>query len=438
MVNHQESPVILYLTRYGLPIIVLLFYITASLEFEYTPESTYRFQTLAEYPSLMRESGFAPSPLWQSLVAPANWFSFDPVRAAKILSMIWAAIAIISLYLLAVELGRDRLLALFAALPVALQLWILQFGPSGSALALGVTMSLTVLFFLKRGWPVLAAFLAGLCTLVFWQSIGLLAVVFADLVVVSRHPRFRWQSVASVFGAYGAGVLPWMVYASVNHLPFLPVLLPVGYFPPSSVFEALVFLLLLGLGGAGIFLAVTRVPSERIVARDGLNLWLWMIWLLAAAALGRREFFFPVAPLLVVYAFLGVRILLRALGRERLLYTTLALLCGLMLLQQQVDLNGTIRPFMEQIRGTTAQLRSAAIWLRTHTSAGETVATELPWVLRYDTDVRVMSIDSSDAAGAEYLVTSATASMKGYIVVYEPLPSGRWPAGRSVAVWRKQ
>jgi len=179
------------------------------------------------------------------------------------------------------------------------------------------------------------------------------------------------------------------------------------------------------------------VRSERGVAQDGLSIWLWMVWLLAAAVFSGSELAFLGIPLLLVYALLGLRIFLKTFGGERFMYTALVGVCGLMLLQQQMRLGATVRPVMEQTSETTEQLRSAALWLRAHAGAGETVATERPWVVAYLTGMEARSTDSPQSVDSDFLVTSG-ATAKGYMLVYQPPFPGRWPAARSVAVWKKQ
>ena len=157
----------------------------------------------------------------------------------------------------------------------------------------------------------------------------------------------------------------------------------------------------------------------------------------AAAVAGGSELASLGVPLLLVYAFLGARILLKAPGGERILYTVLVGLCGLMLLQQQMHMGTTVKPIMQQTRETTGQLRSASLWLREHASGRETVATERPWVVSYLTRMEVRSIDSPQSVDSDFLVTSGAAAI-GYLLVYEPPAPGRWSAARSVAVWRKE
>ncbi len=77
-------------------------------------------------------------------------------------------------------------------------------------------------------------------------------------------------------------------------------------------------------------------------------------------------------------------------------------------------------------------------WLQTRIDGTHAVAAEMPWVVRYRTNLDVRSIDSSGARDAESLVTSRRMAMDGYVMVYEPFSPGQWHADRSIAVWRKR
>jgi len=367
-------------------------------------------------------------------------FHLDALMSAKVLSMLCCSLGIVFLYLLAVELTGDRLPALFAALLAALQPWVLQTGPSGSALSAGFALSLGVFFLLRRGQHALAAFAAGACTLIFWQAVGLLAVVLTDPLMVSPRVPLSWQRALVPTLTFGAGVLPWIAYAGLNHVPVLPLLLPLGEFPGPSLFGAIIIVLLVALAAGAIALAATHVFSERALLHDAVTIWLWILWLTAAAFMTSRELMLLTVPFLMIYALIGARALLKALGHGRSYYTALVGISALVLLQQQLELGSRTRPVMHETRSVTEQVRVASGWLREHAANGAIVAAERFGTVRYFTGMYVRPFNPGSRAEARFVVTSVP-SVEGYARVFELLPEQRWLPGESmsnVAVWEKQ
>lgn len=85
--------------QYGIGVIVVVFYVTASLHFHYTPDDTYIYlqygRNIARGEGISFNAG-TPSygmtgPLWGFLIAAGTKLSLDPYIVAKTLDIVFAA-----------------------------------------------------------------------------------------------------------------------------------------------------------------------------------------------------------------------------------------------------------------------------------------------------------------------------------------------------------
>ncbi|HLA69465.1 MAG TPA: hypothetical protein VJN65_07160 [Bacteroidota bacterium] len=208
--------------RFGLIPIIILFYGTVALHFDYTPDDTYIYLKYAK--SLAEGSGFSfnegePSsgitgPLWVFMIAAGTAGGLDPYVVAKTLDLLFASLSIFLVYALAHGIVRDRILAFVAACMMAFDSWMLRWAGSGMETSLGVLLTLLVFWYVYRAEYVLASLVSGFLTLVRPEGALLFALVQVDYGFLKRDPAaIRRMALRSIL-VYSLVLAPWVVYAA--------------------------------------------------------------------------------------------------------------------------------------------------------------------------------------------------------------------------------
>ena len=106
----------------GLPLLVIIFYVTASLHFIYTPDDTYIYLQYAR--NFINGDGMSfnagdpsygfTSPLWLMFVSLGGKMGIDIYIAAKVMDLFLGSISLAVFFMLAYEVIRDVIIAVLA------------------------------------------------------------------------------------------------------------------------------------------------------------------------------------------------------------------------------------------------------------------------------------------------------------------------------------
>jgi hypothetical protein len=427
------------IARYGLPLVIAIFYLTATLTYDYTPESTFEF--LVDFNTV--STGLhndSLSPLWALVVQAGSWLQLDLLLTVKIFSLFFACTAVLFGYLFANEVMGDRLIAFSCALVAAMQPWFLQAGPAGAVASLALSLLLAALFFQMRNEYVLASVLSGVLTLIAWPGVLLMGFIVIDLVLNSRDKRRGVRFGTGCVMVYCSVLLPWFLYAFVAGRQFIPVMVGFGEFEFRSLGDwSALALLVIGCVVAIVAPARGHEEEHSYVLRNATPL-LSLAVLGVLTLLGNKDALYLAMPLLIVYCFDGVARLLHLLGRQHLRYLTTLTLTVVLLVQYQTAFHFNTRPFMEKSIDRSEQIISIAYWLGRHATADDAIASEQPAELRYYTGRYVHTMRESAEVTPTYVVSRESAGRE-YEVVYTPvIQQLRAPPvnDHSVAVWRKK
>ena len=418
--RREQNPVILQIVRFGLPIVVAVFYATAARGFAYTADEAF---STADWSACLLGRISAEvavnqfSPFWSVLVALGGMFGLDVLLTAKIMSLVFGCFALLALYLLGVEVLDDRILAFCAALMVALDPWLLQMGPSGSGATSLLTLSLATLFFIKREDYALATLFAGLCTLIATPSAVLFLCVLGEIWKGKRRNAGKIIAASGVL--YVAVLLPWFVVAVVRDLPLLPQLrVPGGSVAVSwlNMVPVVTFLTIAALGTT----VLRRSPLLRFLSGgQPVWLWVWVAWTSVAGLLFARDFWLAGVPVLVVLAMQGVRIVIPALREEFPNYSTAFIFTAVLLVLNQTNFLMVSQDVMARAIDDQRDVAAVARWIGVHMPVAVAIETDQPGSLGYQlkTGVRVLPLGSNPRAP---IVLAARTAMAGYDELFRP------------------
>jgi hypothetical protein len=446
VVKQEYSPAVLQVVRFGLPLVILIFYVSASWNFSYTPDSTFLSLRMAQNiaggsalePMPAHLSG-VPNPLWGFLMAVATLVNIEGILAAKIFSLFFSSLVVLLVYLLAVELLRDRVLAFCAALAVATSMFLLQVAPSGSALPVALTVVLAGLVFMLRNDYLLSALMLGLGTLLFWQAGGAFVLLLVDAWLNSTTPRHRGRVILVTSLVYFLTVVPWFLFAALRSCPPLPWLIGLGDFPGLS----------LATGAATAVPAVVAVVAAVGMIRrkdlDGLAreshviVILWACWFLACSALWGWDFYLFTLPVVIIYALSGVqqRVLI---PHSPAAYGQAMFLTGVLILLHQVAFTQSSKPVMAQTERDSEELVELAYWIKSGIPEESSVGARRPELLAYYAGRTVDLWNAGHGPSTEYLV-SEDGDVWGYAVVHRASrleEEALLPGAGRFAVWRKK
>jgi hypothetical protein len=443
--DQDPNRLIIQIVRYGLPLTVLVFYLTASRSFEYAPEST--FVHLWYAAEFLQGGGLAgpgwagfggtPSPLWVLFISGGGGLGLDLILTARIFSLFFSCLSLLLVFLIAVELLSSRIMALCVTLVVALDPGLLQVAPSGGAGGIGLVLSLAAVFFHLRNEGFLSVVLAGLCTLVCWQAVLLfLPLVLHRLLLAPPGRRSLRMGVRPIL-VYSLVILPWVTIGILLGAKVLPI--SVGETAGMSLPDMVAWILLLALASGGIVSeGIAGGGFRGFMAAHGVPV-SWMVWLLAVGFAGSPELHLLAYPIVVVYAFLGLRQLVRTVYGGEAPHAPLFVATALFMLTNQTGYHLYAKPNIERSVATANTLAAIAGWIRTETSPETTVESERPWTLSYLSERRVEP-HLGNPTGAVDLVVTSRNEVDGFTEVYRPalemLREGKGGGGR-FAAWKR-
>ena len=445
--NQQQSPAITQVVRIGLPVAVLIYYVSAALGFEYTPDSTYFSlqcaRDLATGAGLQVPQGWVgagyPNPLWTLLIAAGHVFGLDYLLTAKILSLILGSTAIMLSYFVAHEILRDHMLAFLAVLVIGLQSWFLQVAPSGNGLPLVLCLTLASLLFLLRNEYLLSAICAGMATLVAWELFGLMALLWFDITINTKDRIQGTRIARGCLLAFVATLLPWILGALYASKPFLPELLPAGDGGTAALLGKTGFLLLVGFAVAGIVLLARSGAAGRERMRNHYSLWFWMLIMGLASLQGPEILPYLVLPLLVIYAFYGLQQIGERFVREELRYTLLIAVAGVFLLVNQLTYTLEAKPRMAVRVEREQHLTAIASWLHQYLPEGASVSARETGLLGYLSGREILPEHRVLPNQSDFVVAVEQPSDE-YVITFAPEEQPALQPGNvdaRIVVWRK-
>jgi len=444
--GQDANRLVLQIVRYGLPLTILIFYVTASQSIEYAPEST--FEHLRYAGDLLQGRGLAgpgwagvggtPSPLWVLFISGGGVLGLDLLLTARIFSLFFSCLVLLLTFLIAVELLSGRIVALCATLVVGVEAWLLQVAPSGGAGAIGLVLSLAALFFHLRGERILPVIFAGLCTLVCWQAIALFGFLLLHRVLFAPPGRGSLRMGVGPLFVYATLLLPWLAVGTLTGAGLLPLF--IGETAAISLPGMIAWILLLTLATVGVV--------SQGIAGGGFRLFLethgvtvaWMLWLLMLGLGSSWELLLLAYPVVVVYSFLGLRHLLRGLYAGEAPSFSLFVATALLMLANQTEYHLTVKPTMARSVSMVNELAAVAGWMRTETTAETSVQSDRPWTLSYLSRREVEPLPGGGSRRAVDLIVTTEKEIGGFTEVYRPalelLRDGRGGGGR-YAVWKR-
>ena len=443
----DQNRIVALVVRYGLPALVLVFYLTAVRHFDYTPDSTYATAQVAQNvehwnmfagPVDLAEN-VSPSPLWIFLQVAGIRASFDVILFAKVFGIFFCCTILVFGYLTAFELTDDRLLAFCATFVIATCAWLLYVAPTGNALPIAAALTLGCIFFLLRNEYVLSTLFAGLASLVLWEGAVLFVLLLLDLMLNSVIRQRACRIAGIALGMYVVVVVPWLLYARHHGDPVIPALVPVGGIPVAGPLAVISTVLLAALGVAGVAL-MFRHTDGTIYIRTHATPIVWTALMLTGGILGSWERIVLGAPLLAIGAFVGIQRGLRAVGRGRAIYLAAFGLAAAMLLMNQVTYLGRLRPAIQPSMESSRDLDAIASWLKINSGDSLRVAAEHPGELGYRSGRVVERLRPGSDPPPDIVITSAGA-VPGYVRQYVVSPdSALLPpiSGIRFSIWKKQ
>ena len=443
--NQDANRLIIQVVRFGLPLTVLVFYVTASRNFGYTPEATFICLRYAGDflhgdgligPSWSAFSG-TPHPLWVLFISGGGVLGLDLLLTAQIFSVFFSCLTLLLTFLVGVEVLSDRLIALCASLVVAVAPQLLQTAPSGGAAAIGIVLSLGVLFFHLRRDTILSVFLAGLCTLLYWQAAALVVLLLLHTFLTAGPGRSRTKLIAGQAHVCCSILVPWVMIGIVTGADLLPlsVTQPAAMSLPALITWGL--LLALAIGGV-VSHVRDRGSLRQYLETHGVPL-VWVVWLLALGFVGFPELRLLALPVVVIYGFEGLKLLVKSLFSGEFRYVPVFVTAALLMLANQTSFRLDVEPGMVESTSDVIDLVAVAGWVRGENPSETSIRSEQPWTVGYFSRCPVEPLEDVPSAETDLIVTSRR-DVAGFMEMYRPTRelvdglSGR--VGR-YAVWKR-
>jgi hypothetical protein len=393
--------------RYGIGAVVLVFFLTVSLHFRYTPDDTYVYLQYGR--SIAQGGGFSfndgvPSygvtaPLWAALIAAGTSVDLDPYIVAKTLDIVFASLAVIAVYAFAFILIRDPVYALVAACIFSFDAWMLRWSGSGMESSLAVLLMMLTLWYGYRKEYFASALVAGLLTLVRPEGALLFLAILLDVILNGRDRRYLGRTIAGTSVLYGIIVGLWILFSLYHFGSVLPnafrarvaangqfggnVQVVWSMMQVVGTTQLLAALLLV----VGIVAATKRI-GWRGIREDVFPLaWIFLVLVLYAAMglqVGSRSLL-PLLPVIVVYGAWGVkRLELASIVSAQRGFLVLLLVACFSLVQNQYVYRTWILPHMENFEeGMNECLKPMAYWLRSNAAIEAKVLTTECGIVRY-------------------------------------------------------
>lgn len=439
--QREQHPVITQITRFGLPVVVALYYVTAVREFAYTADEAYTTANWASY--LLGQTPAAPavglfSPFWALLPALGGLFGLNLLFTTKIMSLVFGCFALLALYLVGVEVLEDRMLAFCAAIICALDPWMLQMGPSGAGITALLALSLATLFFLRRGDYALATLFAGISTLVAVPAVMLLFCILQEI----RHEpegRRRGKIALAAFLLYVAVVVPWIGFALLKGFPILPHVNAPGDSIAVSWLMLIPIVVLVALAGFGTRV-VRHSPLLRLVSgKQPGSFWIWALWAGVVGFLFARDLWLAGIPPLILLALQGLRIVVPALREDVPAYGTAFVFAAAMLVLNQTNFLFISRDLMTRSLTEEHEITMIAAWMRANLPEATMVESERPGFLAHQMKGSARILAPARDHSAPFLLSSLT-HVQEYVEVYRPASPDdpARPSGGALALFRRQ
>jgi hypothetical protein len=382
--------------QYGIGFVVLVFFVTASFHFRYTPDDAYIYLQYGR--NIARGEGFSfnagtPSygitgPLWALLIAAGTKLSLDPYTVAKTLDIVFAGLSIIGVLAFAFVVMRDRIYALIAAWIFSFDAWFLRWSGSGTESSIAILLVMLTLWYAYKKEYVTAALVAGLLTLVRPEGVFLFVAVLIDCIVNVRGRKAVIRAILPSFLLYSVVVGSWLLYAWMQFGSIVPNIFLVNPTGGNSVWDSIFSnlriigatqILLALLLVAGVIVAVKK-SEMRTLREDGFPLlWVLLVPLFYVVMNVQvvSRYLLLILPVVVVYGVWGIKRLEIAslVSPQRGLLILLAV-AGLSLGQNQFIYRMWVVPHMETFElGAEECLKPIAYWLRSNSVPGSTVLT---------------------------------------------------------------
>ena len=213
-----------------LPLLVLIFFITTSSHFSYTPDDTYIYLQFAK--NIVHGNGisFNPgepaygftSPLWLGIISAGGWTGIDVYVVAKATDLLIASLSLIVFYLLAFEIVRDIAVSLCATITFSVNAWFLRWAGTGMETSLSVLLVLAVMLYCFRNEYFISIIMAALLTLVRPEACLIVPVILLDVYFNSNDKRRALHLIAQLALIYVAAILPWLIYAYTTFGSIVP------------------------------------------------------------------------------------------------------------------------------------------------------------------------------------------------------------------------
>jgi hypothetical protein len=393
--------------QYGAAAIVLVFYVTASLHFSYTPDETYVYlqygRNIARGEGISFNAG-SPSygmtgPLWALLIAGGAKLGLDPYIVAKTLDIVLASVAVMAVLAFALVVIRDRLYALIAAWIFSFDAWFLRWAGTGTEMSLGVLLTMLTLWYAYKKEHITSSFVAGLLTLVRPEGVFLFLAVQVDAVLNKRSRASAIKVVVGSVVIYAMIVGTWLVFSFAEFGTLIPnqlqglrfggstlAAMATNAYAQMKIVGATQLVLVLALA-AGLVVTVRKF-GWQIIREDGFPL-LWVLAVPLWYVFFNREVssrqLLLVLPVLVVYGLWGIkRLEIASLVSPKRGLLVLLLVAAFALAQNQSVYQVWVLPHMKNFEmGMSECIKPIAFWLRTNTPAGTTVLTPQAGVIGY-------------------------------------------------------
>ena len=415
------------LVMFLLPLLVLVFYVTASSHFGYSPDDTYIYLQFAK--NFIHGQGISfnagestygfTSPLWMFIIVFFSKSGLDLFVTAKVLDLCLASGALIVFYLLAYEVIRDIFVALLATIAFSLNVWFIRWAGTGMETSLSVLLVLLTLLFCLRNEYLLSIIFSAMLTLVRPESCLLAGFIFYDIYINSNNKRRAVNFVVSMGSIFVAFLLPWLVYAYRTLGTIVPntVRAKSGmiFDLQDTVIELwnIVTILAASDGIAIVVLVVSTVilfnffrknddvgknaEEKFFVVRQSVAGIGWIVVLPLLYSFMHvhvvSRYLLLIIPLISIFAFAFVfRILLQS-KYNRLAYAGVVLLAGLSIFQNQTVYHMVVKPGIEAFEeGVQSCLIPIGVWLKDHTEADDVVMAQDIGVIGYYSERKICDV----------------------------------------------
>jgi hypothetical protein len=447
-VPHDRLPWLLRLGRYGVPAVILMFYITAATGFSFTPDGT--FLGLQWVQRIVHGEGFrgftmlpgsgSPSPFWVILLSTGSAMHLDPLLLSKILSLFFSCVVILVSYLTALDITDNLIMAFCVALLMAANGLLLQAAPSGTPHPVLAALLLGALLCMIRHDRVLASLALGLACLMAWQAIVLAVPLCADIWMASGSRSRALRLLTTSYVVLTALIAPWLIYAVHNRIPWLteipPSSIPLAGTPASW---ALLAILAAGCLAGTVMLLSPRLLAETLGRRHILILG-WTLWLTICALAWDPCFILAALPVGAAYAIASAHSLALRLRIEGRSMAAVFLLTALLLVLSQADVGGGRRALMAAAEKAVPVITELASRVRTSVPEEATLAAEWPGLVGYVAARPVTALSPGGSPGTDFAITAGR-EIAGYAAVYSAVNTSGPPEAPDQSrflIWKRQ